>query len=115
MTNSALLHAKPLGAHSADTPPKARGRANFFPARISCNPLISLVSDERIQGNPSFSNSQEPWVSRPKGHVPRKSKRAFRPKETRARPDASRLRLEVWRSNALDRTCVALYAVSRSR
>ncbi len=28
----------------------------FFSRRIPCNPLISLDSDERIQGNPSFSN-----------------------------------------------------------
>jgi hypothetical protein len=29
--------------------------------RISCNPLISIDSDERIQGNPRKSNSEKPW------------------------------------------------------
>jgi hypothetical protein len=33
-----------------------RQEKNF--RKIPCNPLISHVSDERIQGNPSFSNPQ---------------------------------------------------------
>jgi hypothetical protein len=38
--------------------------------------LISLVSDERIQGNPRKSNSEKPWFSYPDGCGPRKSKRS---------------------------------------
>src|SRR5579863_4617615 len=33
-----------------------KGREKFFPRKIRRNPLKSLDSDERIQGNPSFSN-----------------------------------------------------------
>src|ERR1700727_2173845 len=35
--------------------------------KISCNPLISLDSDERIQGNPSFSNPQNLGFSQRNG------------------------------------------------
>jgi hypothetical protein len=36
-----------------------------FPARfVLHNPLKSLVSDERIQGKPRKSNSENPWFSR---------------------------------------------------
>jgi hypothetical protein len=38
------------------TPPLAKGREKFHSAKIPCNPLKRLDSDERIQGNPSFSN-----------------------------------------------------------
>ncbi len=34
-----------------------------FLRKIACNPLISLDSDERIQGNPSFSNPQNQGFS----------------------------------------------------
>ena len=53
---------------------RAKGRAKFFPAKIPRNPLKRLVSDERIQGNPSFSNPQKLGFSRPNGHAPRKPK-----------------------------------------
>ena len=39
-----------------------------------CNPLISLDSDERIQGNPRKSNSGERRLSQPNSEAPRKSK-----------------------------------------
>jgi hypothetical protein len=51
----ALLHANNAGADSA-LPLGQKGRANLLPAKILRNPLKRLDSDERIQGNPSFSN-----------------------------------------------------------
>jgi hypothetical protein len=43
------------------TPPRRAKRAReIFSAKIQCNPLKRLDSDERIQGNPSFSNRHEP-------------------------------------------------------
>jgi hypothetical protein len=39
-----------------------RVEKNFL-AKIACNPLISLVLDERIQGNPRKSNVQNPGFS----------------------------------------------------
>jgi len=50
------------------------GLAKNFPPKIPRNPLISLDSDERIQGNPRESNSQSARVSRDKGDEARKSK-----------------------------------------
>jgi hypothetical protein len=35
---------------------QGRSAAKIFSALYPCNPLISLNPDERIQGNPSFSN-----------------------------------------------------------
>jgi len=58
--------------------PSTKGRAKFFSAKILRNPLKSLNSDERIQGNPSFSNPQKQGFSRSKGHDPRKPKRIDR-------------------------------------
>jgi hypothetical protein len=46
---------------------------NFSP-KIPRNPLISLDSDEGIQGNPSFSNPQKLGFSPPNGEAPRKPK-----------------------------------------
>jgi hypothetical protein len=40
---------------------------NFFARFIHRNPLISLVSDERIQGNPSESNGHKLGFSRQNG------------------------------------------------
>ena len=37
----------------------AKGREKFLSAKIPRNPLKRLDSDERIQGNPSFSNPQK--------------------------------------------------------
>jgi hypothetical protein len=57
MTISALLHAKEAGAVPAL--PRANGREKFLSAKIPRNPLKMLDSDERIQGNPSFSNPHD--------------------------------------------------------
>jgi hypothetical protein len=50
------------------------GVAKKFSTKIARNPLISLDSDERIQGNPSFSNPQKLGFSPPNGEAPRKPK-----------------------------------------
>jgi hypothetical protein len=50
------------------------GARNFLSAKIPCNPLKMLNSDERIQGNPSFSNPHERGLSRPNRQGPRKPK-----------------------------------------
>jgi hypothetical protein len=47
-----------------------------FVLKIACNPLISRDSDERIQGNPSFSNPQNLGFSQRNRRVPRKPKPA---------------------------------------
>ena len=56
MNNPSLPHAAswgpPLPGRFRDD---KSARKNLL-LKISCNPLISLDSDERIQGNPSFSN-----------------------------------------------------------
>jgi hypothetical protein len=41
------------------------GGEKFFPAKIARNPLKRLISDERIQGNPSFGGTT-PSVAAPK-------------------------------------------------
>jgi hypothetical protein len=41
----------------AAAPQDREPRQNFLSLRDAHNPLKRLVSDERIQGNPSFSNS----------------------------------------------------------
>jgi hypothetical protein len=66
-----------VGASPA-LPPMAKGREKFLSAKILRNPLISLDSDDRIQGNPRKSNT--PWraFSQQKGHAPRKSKQTGR-------------------------------------
>jgi hypothetical protein len=55
---------------------RERSAEKNFARFILRNPLISLDSDERIQGNPSESNSQEMGSSRAKWPRPRKPKRA---------------------------------------
>src|ERR1700744_3914867 len=40
---------------------RERGPRNIFSASIARNPLISLDSDERIQGNPNKSNPFNRW------------------------------------------------------
>jgi hypothetical protein len=47
---------KPLDRRGARRPDGRREGTKIFPPKIARNPLISLNSDERIQGNPSFSN-----------------------------------------------------------
>jgi hypothetical protein len=49
---------------------RAKNVSPFMPR----NPLISLVSHERIQGNPRKSNPHNQGFSERKGHEPRKSK-----------------------------------------
>jgi hypothetical protein len=52
---------------------RAGGHEKIF-AENPVNPLISLDSHERIQGNPSFSNPQKLGFSPPNGEAPRKPK-----------------------------------------
>jgi hypothetical protein len=59
----------------AAAPAAGKRARDFFSTKIPCNPLKRLDSDERIQGNPSFSNPHKRGFSRSKGHVPRKPKR----------------------------------------
>src|ERR1700733_5578482 len=57
MDSSALSYAKAVAAGPALRTPgetRAKNFSRFYP----CNPLISLDSDERIQGNPRKSNAQ---------------------------------------------------------
>ena len=56
-----------------------RGPLRNFPLKIARNPLISLDSDERIQGNPRKSNPHNRRFSAPKQPRPRQSKLAYRP------------------------------------
>jgi hypothetical protein len=63
MNSPALQHPKTARAYSADRGAAGKGRVKFLRAKIPRNPLKSLDSDEGIQGNPSFSNSQNPWFS----------------------------------------------------
>ena len=58
--------------------PGRKAHAKNFLAKIPRNPLISLDSDERIQGNPRKSNTQKRGFSQPNGQGPRKSKRTHR-------------------------------------
>jgi hypothetical protein len=76
MSNFALLHIKTADAAPAPLPPRAEGREKFLSAKIPCNPLKRLDSDERIQGNPSFSNPHKLGFSRSNGQRPRKPKTA---------------------------------------
>ena len=57
---------------------RAKGREIFLPPKIPRNPLKRLISDEGIQGNPSFSNPHKRGLSRPAGRRPRKAKSAGR-------------------------------------
>jgi hypothetical protein len=49
-------------------------RAIFFSPKIPRNLLKSLISDEGIQGNPSFSNPQKRGFSQRNAEQPRKPK-----------------------------------------
>ncbi len=55
-------------------PPQAKGHEKFLSAKIPCNPLISLDSDERIQGNPRESKADNRVVCPQIGREPRKFK-----------------------------------------
>jgi hypothetical protein len=54
---------------------KGKGAKNNLPWSMPRNPLISLVSDERIQGNPRESNPHLRGSSLANGEGPRKPKR----------------------------------------
>jgi hypothetical protein len=71
--------ASTAGSPPADAAATAKGREKFPSAKIQRNPLKRLDSDERIQGNPSFSNPQKLGFLRTKGHEPRKPKRVDPP------------------------------------
>src|ERR1700759_812964 len=53
---------------------RGKKREKIFPAKILCNPLISLDSDERIQGNPRESKAHNRAVCPRKGREPRNPK-----------------------------------------
>src|SRR5258707_13912480 len=74
MTDPAFPYAKIMGPRSHGSETAAKGRAKFLSAKIQRNPLKMLDPDERIQGNPSFSNAQNQGSSRPNGLSPRKPK-----------------------------------------
>jgi hypothetical protein len=64
----------PSGASNA-----RRGFKKNYPRAKPRNPLISLDSDERIQGNPRKSNSRQLGFSQRNGRDPRKPKRTTGP------------------------------------
>ncbi len=74
MNNCALPQSPRLEPIRPGRRAGAKGRAKFFSAKIPRNPLKRLISDERIQGNPSFSNPQERGLSPRDRRRPRKSK-----------------------------------------
>jgi hypothetical protein len=69
-----------------------KGHAKFCSAKIPRNLLKMLDSDERIQGNPSFSNPHKRGFSWPNGPSPRKPKPVDR---TERRPLLLRTRTET--------------------
>jgi hypothetical protein len=76
MTDLALSHAKTAASRRYDANTSGKSAGKKFSAFISCNPLKSLDSDERIQGNPNESNSSKAGLSQRNGEAPRKSKSA---------------------------------------
>jgi hypothetical protein len=56
MTNSSLPKAKIVIRRFHGSDAAAKESAKLLAAKILRNPLKMLDSDERIQGNPSFSN-----------------------------------------------------------
>ena len=69
--------ARNVGRHSPWRRRGGKGREKFLVAKIQRNPLKRLDSDERIQGNPSFSNPQKRGFPKPNGEAPRKPKSAL--------------------------------------
>jgi hypothetical protein len=57
MSKSAVQRAENLDRRSRGCHTREIGRAKKFFQLFPCKPLIRLVSDERIQGNPNKSNS----------------------------------------------------------
>ncbi len=72
--------------------------AKNFSTKIPRNPLISLDSDERIQGNPRKSNPQKQGFSQRNGDSPRKSKRIDRTKLATRRPAQRSPALVSWQT-----------------
>jgi hypothetical protein len=58
--------------------PHGKSAAKSFCSIYPRNPLISLDSDERIQGNPRKSNPQDRGFSQRNGRSPRQSKQIVR-------------------------------------
>jgi hypothetical protein len=76
MNNSARPHGpRPQAFRSGGSAAAEKAARNILPAKIPRNPLKSLDSDERIQGNPSFSNPQNRGYLQRNGQEPRKPKR----------------------------------------
>jgi hypothetical protein len=59
-----------------------------YPLKISCNPLISIDSDERIQGNPRKSNPQNLGFSQPNRDVQENPNRVDDRRRARCREGA---------------------------
>jgi hypothetical protein len=78
MTNLARSHAKTAAPRRDDSNTSGKSARKNFSAFISRNPLKSLDSDERIQGNPNESNSSKEGLWQRNGEAPRKSKRIHR-------------------------------------
>jgi hypothetical protein len=79
MNNLALPHAKML----APVPPlrtREKSPRKNFPRFKPRNPLKSLESDERIQGNPRQFNPHDRGPSERNSHEPRKPKRSTGPR-----------------------------------
>jgi hypothetical protein len=76
MTNLSIPKAKIVICRSYGSGAAAKGSAKFLATRILRNPLKMLDSDERIQGNPSFSNPPLAGLSSRNGGLPRVSKGA---------------------------------------
>src|SRR5580704_4912474 len=74
MSDPALPPAKTVAARCGAANVRGRGARKYFPRFFPRNSLISLDSDERIQGNPNKSNPYNLEFSRRKGHPPRKPK-----------------------------------------
>jgi hypothetical protein len=74
MSGLAFAPAKTAGASLRRGQRKGEGDGKKFLRFFPCNPLISLDSDERIQGNPNKSNLHSRRVLRQISHRPRKSK-----------------------------------------
>jgi hypothetical protein len=74
--------------------------------KISCNPLISLDSVERIQGNPSFSNPQNLGFSQRNGTFQENPNRADHGVATAVEKEPNRLHPNAQRSSRIghDRT-----------
>src|ERR1700722_19021303 len=89
-----------LGAAVSTTLSRRQKRGKILLLKISCNPLISLDLNERIQGNPRKSKPHIRGFSQRNGDQPRKSKRidrtAIQKEPGRLQRDAKRSRPPNW-------------------